>query len=178
MRVVMAWRRKGGKESGWNENSGEKRFEKVDMRQIKEKMGDCMNIVVKILVPLPKEDREKILSKYISMMPENVDEKDKERAEITVRWAVDKLAEEEAAEREWSITEAHRGHHADSSQARRTRDEDIVWEQREEKRSVTWADVSDKGEEVEEEGETAERQEKEENRREMSEQQQEEQEEQ
>ena len=34
------------------------------------------------------------------MMLENVDEKDKKRAEITIRWAVDKLAEEEeAAER-------------------------------------------------------------------------------
>ena len=107
-----------------------------------------------------------------------VDGKDKERAEIIVRWAVDKLAEEETAEREWSITEAQRGHHADSSQARRTRDEDILWEHREEKRSVTWADMLDEGEEVEEEGETAERHEKEENRREMSEQQQEEQEEQ
>ena len=101
---------KGGKESGWNENSGEKRFEKVDMRQIKEKMGDCMNIVVKNLVLLPKEDREKILSKYISMMLENVDEEDKKRAETTVRWAADKLAEEEAAERERSTTEAQRGH--------------------------------------------------------------------
>ena len=99
---------KGGKESGWNENLGEKKFEEVDMGQIKEKMDDCMNIVVKNLVPLPKEDREKILLKYISMMPENVDEEDKKRAEIKVRWAVDKLAEEEAAEREWSITEAQR----------------------------------------------------------------------
>ena len=49
---------KEGKESGWNENSGEKMFE-VDMRQIKENMGDCINIVVKISVPLPKEDRRK-----------------------------------------------------------------------------------------------------------------------
>ena len=57
---------KGGEESGWNENSGEKRFEKVDMRQVKEKMGDCMNIVVENLVFLPKEDREKVLSQYYS----------------------------------------------------------------------------------------------------------------
>ena len=46
----MAWREKGGEESGWNENSGEKWLEKVDMRQEKEKMGDCMNIVVENLV--------------------------------------------------------------------------------------------------------------------------------
>ena len=47
------------------------------MRQIKEKMGDCMNIVVEKLVSLPKEDREKVLSQYIS----NVDEKVKKMAE-------------------------------------------------------------------------------------------------
>ena len=143
---------KGGEESGWKEDSGEMRFEKVDMRQLKEMMGDSM-IMVENLVSMPKEDREKILSQYVS----NVNEKDKERAEITLRWAVNKLVEEEAAERERSVTEAQRGH--------------------EEKRSVKWADMLDEGEEVEE-GETAERQENEENRREMSEQQQEEQEEQ
>ena len=137
-------------------------LEKVDMRQVKEEMGDCMNILVENLVSLPEEDREKILSQYMS----NVDEKDKERAEITVRWAINKLAEEKAAERERSVTKAQRGHNADSSQARRTRDEDISWEQREEKRSVTWADMLDEGEEVEVEGETDEQQEKEENRRE------------
>ena len=60
------------------------------------------------LVHLPKEDREKVLSQYIPIMPENLDEKDKKRAEITVRWAVDKLAEEEAAEIERSVTEAQR----------------------------------------------------------------------
>ena len=71
---------KGGEERGWNEDSGEKRFEKVDMRQLKEMMGDSM-IAVENLVSMPKEDREKILSQYVS----NVDEKDKERAEITLR---------------------------------------------------------------------------------------------
>ena len=129
---------KGGEESGWKEDSGEKRFEKVDMRQLKETMGDNM-IMVENLVSMPKEDREKILSQYVS----NVDEKDKERAEITLKWAVNKLVEEEAAERERSVTEAQRRH--------------------EEKRSVTWADMLDEGEEVEE-GETAELHEKEENR--------------
>ena len=43
------------------------------MRQMKEKMGDCMNIVVENLVSLPEEDREKVMSQYVS----NVDEKDK-----------------------------------------------------------------------------------------------------
>ena len=38
---------KGGEESGWNEDSGEKRFQKVDMRQLKKNMGDCMNILVR-----------------------------------------------------------------------------------------------------------------------------------
>ena len=42
-------------------------------------------------------------------MRENVDEKDKKRTEITVRWAVHKLAEEEAAERAWSVTESPTG---------------------------------------------------------------------
>ena len=112
---------KGGEENG-----------RVDVRQTKEKMGDCMNIVVENLVSLPKEDREKVLSQYIS----NVDEKDKKIAEITVRWAVNKLAEEKAAGRERSVTEAQRGHYADSSQARRTRDEDILWEPRERRRGV------------------------------------------
>ena len=120
---------KGGEESGWKEDSGEKRFEKVDVRQLKEMMGDSM-IMVENLVSMPKEDREKILSQYVS----NVNEK--ERAEITLSWAVNKLVEEEAAERERSVTEAQRGH--------------------EEKRSVTWADMLDEGEEVEE-GETDER---------------------
>ena len=83
----------------------------------------------------------------------NVDEKDKKMAETTVRWAVNKLAEEKAVEREQNVIQGH-----------------------EEKRSVTWADILDEGEEVEE-GETDERQEKEGNRREMSEQQQEEQQE-
>ena len=78
----------GGEESGWNEDSGEKRSEKVDVRQLKENMGDCMNILVENLVSLPKEDREKILSQYMS----NVDEKDKKMAEITERRAVIKLA--------------------------------------------------------------------------------------
>ena len=87
---------------------------------------------------MPKEDREKVLSQYTS----HSDEKVKKLAEITVRWAVNKLAEEKAAERERSVTEAQRG--------------------QEEKRSVTWADILDEGEGVEE-GETAERQEKEEN---------------
>ena len=92
---------KGGEESGCDENSVEKRFEKIDMRQIKEKMGDRLNIVVENLVCLPKEDREKVLLQYISMMPENIDEKDKLMAEMAVRWVVDeKLAEEKAAERE------------------------------------------------------------------------------
>ena len=154
---------KGGEESG-----------RIDIRQMKEKMGDCMSTVVENLVSLPEEDREKILSQYTS----DVDEKDNKRAEITVRWAVNKLAEEKAAERERSVTEAQRGHNADSSQARRTRDEDILWEQRQEKRSVTWADMLDEGEEVEVEGRMTERREKEGKRREMSEQQQEEQEEQ
>ena len=58
------------------------------MRQLKENMGDCMNILVENLVSLPKEDREKILSQYMS----NVDEKDKKMAEITERRAVIKLA--------------------------------------------------------------------------------------
>ena len=95
----------GDKESGWKKDSGEKRFEKIDMRQLKENMGDCMNILVENLVPLPKEDREKILSQYMSI----VDEKDKKMTEITVRWAVNKLAEEKAAERERSVMEAQRG---------------------------------------------------------------------
>ena len=56
--------------------------------------------------------------------------------------------------------------------------ENILGEQREDKRRVTWADMLDEGKEVEVEGETAERQEREGNRREMSEQQQEEQEQQ
>ena len=55
---------KGGEESGWKEYSGEKRFEKVDMRQLKETMGDNM-IMVENLVSMPKEDREKILSQYV-----------------------------------------------------------------------------------------------------------------
>ena len=96
---------KGGEESGWKEDSGERRFEKVDMRQLKETMGDNM-IMVENLVSMPKEDCEKILSQYVS----NVDEKDKERADITLKWAVNKLVEEEAAERERSVTEAQRGH--------------------------------------------------------------------
>ena len=75
------------------------------MRQLKETMGDNM-IMVENLVSMPKEDREKILSQYVS----TVDEKDKERAEITLKWAVNKLVEEEAAERERSVTEAQRGH--------------------------------------------------------------------
>ena len=74
------------------------------MRQLKEMMGDNM-IMVENLVSMPKEDRKKILSQYVS----NVDEKDKERSEITLRWAVNKLVEEEAAERERSVTEAQRG---------------------------------------------------------------------
>ena len=110
---------KGGEESGWNENSGEKRFEKVDMRQLKEKMGDCM-IVVENLVSLPKEDREKVLSQYVS----NVDEKDKKMAEITVRWAVNKLAEEKAAEKERSVTEAQRGHGEERMSGRKRRGTD------------------------------------------------------
>ena len=101
---------KGCEESGRDENSGEKRFQKVDMRQIKENMCDRMNIVVENLVSLPKEDREKVLSQYISTMPENVDGKDKKMAEMTVWWAVDKLAEEKAADREQIVTEAQRGH--------------------------------------------------------------------
>ena len=65
---------KGGEESGWKEDSGEKRFEKVDLRQWKETMGDNM-IMVENLVSMPKEDREKILSQYVS----KIDENDKER---------------------------------------------------------------------------------------------------
>ena len=52
---------KGGEESGWKEDSEEKRFEKVDMRQLKETMGDSVKMVEN-LVSMPKEDREKILS--------------------------------------------------------------------------------------------------------------------
>ena len=44
---------KGGEESGWKEDSGEKRFEKVDVRQLKEMMGDTM-IMVENLVSMPQ----------------------------------------------------------------------------------------------------------------------------
>ena len=84
---------------------------------MKEKMGDRMNIVIENLVCLPKEDREKVLSQYISMMPENIDEKDQKMAEMAVMWVVDKkLAEEKAAERERIVMEAQRRHYADPSQ--------------------------------------------------------------
>ena len=125
---------KGGEESGRDENSVEKRFEKVDMRQIKENMGDRMNIVVENLVSLPKEDREKVLSHYISMKLENIDDKDEKMAEMAVRWAVDKLAEEKAAERERIVTEAQRGHYADPSQARGARAEESWWSKEVEQR--------------------------------------------
>ena len=87
-------------------------------------MGDRMNKVVENLVSLPKDDLEKVLSQYITMMPENDDEKGKKMAEMTIRWAVDKLAEEKAAERERIVTQTQRGHYTDPSQARRARAEE------------------------------------------------------
>ena len=45
------------KENGWKEDSVEKKFEKVDMRQLKEMMGDNM-IMVKNLVSMPKTARK------------------------------------------------------------------------------------------------------------------------
>ena len=48
---------KVGKENGWKEDSVEKKFEKVDMRQLKEMMGDSM-ITVENLVSMPKTARE------------------------------------------------------------------------------------------------------------------------
>ena len=132
------------------------------MRQIKENMGDCMSTVVENWCPCPRKTARKFCRNTYQMLMRRLR----------------KWRKKKAAGRGRSVTEAQRGHYADSSQARRTRDEDILWEQREEKGGVTWADILDEEEEVEVEGETAERQEREENRREMIEQQQEEQEEQ
>ena len=62
------------------------------------------------MVCLPKEDREKVLSQYISMMPENIDEKDKKMPEMAVRSVVDKkLAEEKATDCRGSPTGTPRG---------------------------------------------------------------------
>ena len=56
----------GGKESGWKEDSGEKRLEKVDMRQLEENMGDCMNILVENLVPLSQgRPRDNSVAVYV-----------------------------------------------------------------------------------------------------------------
>ena len=76
-------------------------------------LSQCPNVVSDLVFSCPRRSQC-----YISMMPENIDEKDKKMAEMTVRWVVDKLAEEKAAEREQIVMEAQRRHYADPSQVR------------------------------------------------------------